>query len=434
LWVIQEILLAPDFRLQCGPYTIDKAYIRTFFQQLEQRLEITSRGYRDSFIGLESMHLLRERKVLRQNMGSSMAHSLVMDPRFTGEESHLIGDATRSILQLCSLYGKASCEDQRDKIFGLLGIASPCCSAAIEVDYSSTLSEVAQAVLLHHIHGHEEGDPSTLENSISLHQSLGITAIDYKLPTRSSSQMPPINERPRANPRITTLADVVDYGPLEYVSPPLDGSAQLKRCHIPDLSLELAGKLQRLMSANNSTWIDKRRLWSRITMHPDLSLPLDDSTDCEVVPPRFVPGRQPQRQDHADPDQSPILFRKLMIEYREALKQISLAKNKRLAFSKYGLAFLVPENVRTGDLTYRFRGRTDLIIVRPPKRKSGVYSPVARSIFNLWSIDPRDDYLASLIDFKLDLYTLQMMSMTSSFPPEQAADEDQNQIEATAGG
>jgi hypothetical protein len=429
LWIIQEILLAPDFRLQCGPNTIDKAYLRLLFQQLEGGFETIKA--REPFLGLQSMHLLSERKTSQQNMRNSMALSLIMDPRFAGEESHLTGHTRRSILQLCSIYGKAKCEDQRDKIFGLLGIASSCCSKDIRVDYSSTLPELAQAVLLHHIHEHQNGVLETLESSIDFHHSLAITPIDYRRPSRSPTQIPRVKGEPRAKKRIITPAELFDYGPLQYISPLLDGSVRLERCQIPPLRRELEWALKKLLSAEGSTWMDKKSLHSRITVHLDLVFPLDHATDCEVV---FASAISPESPDRDLLDAHPILFRKFMLECQAALAQscqILQSKNKRLAVCGSGLTLLVPENVRTGDLTCRIRGRNDLIIIRPSERYPCVGYPVARSVFNLWSVDPDGDFGGSLTEFKLNLYTLQMMSVTSSFHPEQAEERDQNQMEAT---
>jgi hypothetical protein len=380
---------------------------------------------------VQSLGPLSERDALLHNMGNSMAFSLILDPRFVGEEeSHLTGNVPRSIFQLCSIYGKARCEDQRDKIFGLLGITSSCCSRAIQVDYSAPLSELAQVVLLHHICDHQDGSLMTLESFIDFHHFLGIIPIDYKPPPRSLRQILPAKDGLKADQRIIASAELLNYGPLEYISTPLDGS-------VPTLPPELEWELQRLMSADDSTWIDKKSLRSRIAMHPDLILPLDHSTDCEVVLAHDVSKRQPRRQDDPTPDDPPILFRKLMLECQAVLAKVPQAKDKRLALCQSGLTFLVPENVRTGDQAYRIRGRNNLIIVRPSEQYPRICYPVARSVFTLWFgfnswvVDHGGDASLRSTKFKLDLYTLQMMSVTSSFPPEQAVDEDQNLRGAT---
>jgi hypothetical protein len=137
-----------------------------------------------------------------------MAFSLI---RFAGEESSLTGSARRSIYQLCSIYGRAECEDQRDKIFGLLGITSSCCSRAIQVDYSAPLSELAQAALLHHIYDHQDCSLKTLESSIVFHGYLGITPIDYKRLPISSSQILRV--------KVELRAELLYCESLEYISP-----------------------------------------------------------------------------------------------------------------------------------------------------------------------------------------------------------------------
>jgi hypothetical protein len=130
-------LLASDFCLQCGPITIDKVCIKAVFRSLESKIETLKHGRRESFIDAQSPGLLRERDELVLEMGDSMAFSLIS---FAGQRS-----GPRSIYELCSRYGGAECEDQRDKIFELFGIAHSCCSRAIQVDYSAPLSELAQS-------------------------------------------------------------------------------------------------------------------------------------------------------------------------------------------------------------------------------------------------------------------------------------------------
>jgi hypothetical protein len=377
------------------------------------------------------MLLVSERMTLVRQIGNSIALSLIMDPRFAGEESHLAGNAPRSIVQLCSIYGKAKCEDPRDRVFGLLGIASSCCSRAIQVDYSSTLPEVAQAVLLHHIYDHRDGTQSALENAIDFHQSLGITPIDYEPPPRSSSQILRIKGDPRADSRIITSLELVDYGPLKYISPALDGSVNLERCRIPALPARLERTLDTLLKRKVSALMDKKSLWSRITMDLDLVLPLDHSTNCKFLLPYQVPELPLRIKDSDIPDIDPILFRKLLLECQAALAPISQPNNQRLAFAESGSIFLVPENVRTGDLTYRVVNRNDLFIVRPRKLHSRSCYPVARSVFNLWTYRLDLGPPLGCAQLELDLYTLQMMSVTSSFHREQAEDEDQNIMEAT---
>lgn len=320
--MIQEILLAPDFRLQCGPNIIDKAYLRVLFQQIEKEEMLETISSCESFQAEQSWDicwpLFLERQTLQIKMKNSMALSLIMDPRFAGEESHLTGNATRSILQLCSIYRNAKCEDQRDKIFGLLGIASSCCSRAIQVDYSSTLPELAQAVLLHHIHEHQDGALEALEGYIDFHHSLAITPVDYKPPPRSPSHNPRVKGELRANPRIITSAKLVDCESLVYISPPLDGSVQLKSCQIPALPLTLHCGLWGILDTEGSTWMYRKSLGSRITMRLDLVFPLDHATDCEVVFESVTPKSPPETPYHDDPP----LFRILLLECQAALARI----------------------------------------------------------------------------------------------------------------
>jgi hypothetical protein len=169
------------------------------------------------------------------------------------------------------------------------------------------------------------------------------------------------------------------------------------------------------MSTAGSAWTNKKSLPSRITEASRSCLPLDHSTDCQVILSRTPPITLPQRQYTDSPETSPILFRKLMLECQAILAEIPEVKYKRFAVCESGLAFLVPENVRTDDRTYEIRGRTSLIIIRPSERDSRICYSVARSVFNLWYVGPDRNPSVSRAEFKLDLYTLRMMSGVSSF-------------------
>jgi hypothetical protein len=149
VWIIQEILLASDFCLQCGPVTIDKACIKAVFLYLESKIATLKNGRRESFIGAQSPGLLRERDDLVLEMGNSMAFSLIS---YAGHQS-----TPRSIYELCSM------------------------------------PELAQAVLLHYIEDHQGSYNMTLESSLIFHHFLGIKPIGSKQLPISSSQMLRVN-------------------------------------------------------------------------------------------------------------------------------------------------------------------------------------------------------------------------------------------------
>jgi hypothetical protein len=391
LWIIQEILLAPNFFLQCGPYLFNKTYLRILFQELHPRPETIGSGHLEPFYDQQSWQLVHERMGLLQTMRESMAFSLIMGRRFAGEDLELPGSmhrSSRSVFQLCSIYGTAKCEDQRDKIFGLLGIASPCCSDAIQVDYSAPLSQIAEAVLRHHIYEHQDGDqrgaPMALESSISFHRHLGITPMDYKPPLIYPSPTPLASwwwslQEQEADEHIFTTAELLDYGSLGYISPPLDGSVRLERCRI----LALPPRLGTWLQIMGTTLMAKKILRSMITIHLDLVLPLDHSTYSYFLFALANLNPPPRTQPTSNLNSGAILFRKSMLGYQAALAQMPQLNDRRLAFTQSGLSFLVPKNVRKGDVVCNIRGTNDLIIGRPTERDRLVFHLVARSVFNL---------------------------------------------------
>ena len=89
----------------------------------------------------------------------------------------------RPLMSLFEDYGNSICQDRRDKVYGLLSIASDCCKNAITVDYSSTWQKVYYNVLLHHsaVHrlhrtepGSWEGPDREMTNTRQFHLRFGI--------------------------------------------------------------------------------------------------------------------------------------------------------------------------------------------------------------------------------------------------------------------
>jgi hypothetical protein len=172
-------------------------------------------------------------------------------------------------------------------------------------------------------------------------------------------------------------------------------------------------------------------------MHLDLVLPLDHSTYSYFLFQPADPTPPPRTQLAINLNSGPILFHRFMLECRAALAQMPQLNNKRLAFTESGLSFLVPENVRIGDMVCNIRGTNDLIIGRPRKQlryncqfaEPTVCHSIACSVFNLWPLNPES--LHRRTEVKLDLYALQMMSVVSAFPNEEPEGDSQAESSST---
>lgn len=127
LWIIQELLEAQDIFVKFGKEDIPWNDLCYFFeQQYLQRNEI------------------------RKTIAARLCHEW-QDRQVDKSQNRRLGD---HLFDLCSRYAEAKCEDPRDKIFGLLGIAAECCREAVPVNYSLSKYEIYGLVIQHHCLDH----------------------------------------------------------------------------------------------------------------------------------------------------------------------------------------------------------------------------------------------------------------------------------------
>lgn len=79
----------------------------------------------------------------------------------------------RSSGTLSFKYGETSCQDLRDKIFGLHALALPCCVLATPVDYSVHSTAILGSALAHFLFHHSnKGSESSINDAIDFHRWL----------------------------------------------------------------------------------------------------------------------------------------------------------------------------------------------------------------------------------------------------------------------
>lgn len=128
LWIIQEIVLAARIHIHYGGFDISygsfsKAVL--LFARFESRISDTP-----------AVAICRARFVREMRRGQLEASS---------------------IFTLIRQHAAAQCQDSRDKIFGLLGMAKGCCKKEIVIDYSVDVLELCNRVWKHYLEKHFDG-------------------------------------------------------------------------------------------------------------------------------------------------------------------------------------------------------------------------------------------------------------------------------------
>jgi hypothetical protein len=151
LWIIQEYLLPRKLILQCGNHQCTGFRISWFMSMLGLTTEIP--GDNDASDWVERISISN---AIRNSAGARLIRQREPIRKQKNIEE---GKSTRgSLLRMFSMYKEAECEKQVDKIFGLAGLADTCCSVAVTIDYSSTLSKILAKVILHHLCVHADDE------------------------------------------------------------------------------------------------------------------------------------------------------------------------------------------------------------------------------------------------------------------------------------
>jgi hypothetical protein len=124
LWVIQEVILATDVQVQCGAYCVPWTSLKYLCHHLQ-----------------------------------SKSRALATSRMLVFAAGHP-GTRTMNLSYLCWMHSKAECENDLDKVFGLWALASECCQQAVPVDYSLTLEQVLQKLLVHDVATHGMSETS----------------------------------------------------------------------------------------------------------------------------------------------------------------------------------------------------------------------------------------------------------------------------------
>jgi hypothetical protein len=118
IWIIQEVVLARDLSIMCGPKTLEWDVLQNFLTESE-----------DYFYGLQ--------------LPESDAYRVVRAKAFFEDEPTRLSQGI-PISELIEDFGHHECSNVRDKVYGLLGLSSD----KIAIDYNKSVSEIITDVVL----------------------------------------------------------------------------------------------------------------------------------------------------------------------------------------------------------------------------------------------------------------------------------------------
>lgn len=182
VWIVQEIGLATDLQVVCGILSAPWEYLSTICAMLEDPL------IRDS--------LSPGQKRLLSSIPADFAKVRNVRRRGGGKESQL--------RDLCLTTHLAYCFDPRDKILGLLGLATDVRGSNLQADYAKTVFQVYEDVMLFECRKkgkHRLGALELLDFSVLLQNafSWAITTNKSALPTNDLKkllELPVLEGRP----------------------------------------------------------------------------------------------------------------------------------------------------------------------------------------------------------------------------------------------
>jgi hypothetical protein len=133
LWIIQEVVLASQLRIQCGTLSFDWEDLAMVFHHLgKSKTGSCAPRSRLSIVSSVPFRLEMQRRDQQMAVLENTNGNLI------------------PLLDLLDLFKDASCFDARDKIFGLKSLSSSCCRDAVQTDYSMEYEDVLDTLSAHH--------------------------------------------------------------------------------------------------------------------------------------------------------------------------------------------------------------------------------------------------------------------------------------------
>lgn len=409
LWIIQEVILAPEIWIQCG----FQASLRSSWRiQIQQNSD--------------------DRSATKRYLADEIASSL--PGKFFDDR---IDRATRGregepLLEICSKYGHAKCEDIRDKVYGLHNLADTCCRKAVLVDYSLPWYRICGKVLDHHMSRHGPKDTSYLINiSQEFHKKMEMVEYVPSLGKHSDANIRAIQE--------ATCIEAVGYfrGHISYICPLTTQGANNDGIQPPTFSNPLALQFKYISSLreeyhsqNPCVTTQTDLIWSaNESVSSALRARKASFSDYFVSPLTGLWRELGRRMSISLQDQQNATshFHQTLLDAQKAALDAGM-DNCLLALEESGLICFAPSDTQVGDLICQFISSDVLAIIREEPKEKGRYKIVGRAINFLASSSttPFDILGRSLfwaeeheerqVVFKLDIPTLQMLTRASATP------------------
>ena len=411
LWIIQEVILAPEIWIQCG-------FQASFWSgwKIEIRYTEDDRS--------------ADKRYLADEISGSLPGQFFNDRI----ERATKGRASSPLLELCSKYGDAKCEDIRDKVFGLHTLANTCCRDTVLVEYSLPWYQICGTVLHHHMREHTPKDPSYLINiSQEFHGKMRMSDV---VPPKRKELEPDAETVPES--RYGKLyIEAVGYfrGHISSISP-LSKSSTSEDTQLPIFSSSIVLQLRYIdslreeyQSQNPSVTSQTDLVWSSKESSSYALRPRKVSFGDYLVSPFMDLWKGFGRRMSISSQELDVTnhFRQVLLDAKNTVLGTP-SDNCSLALEESGLICFVPGDTQAGDLICQFIASDVLAIIREDPKIKGRYKVVGRAVNFLasFSTTPFDIFGRSLfwveehelrrVTFKLDIPTLQMMTRASATP------------------
>jgi hypothetical protein len=359
LWIIQEIVLGANLRLCFESNQMDCRIIHSVVYAAS-RIDL----YGD----------LKDDQTQDQIKHSPLA-KLLMHKKYTGTAWELA-----PLVELMHTFRHSGCTEPRDKVFGLLSLAEPCCREAISVDYAKSLPALCMEVLEHHFSCHDDVDFLLYGRTVQELLLKDQNDADAKL----TKQL--VEEVCSKNPKVfNVLGKAISV--VDYTTPSLDSLTPDYFQEILDekeelyLSTSLAGRIDQLSALRS-----KNGPTTEYVLNDLRDVQADTGTATSKTKPIdwFQPSLK-EEHETSNLDRVKILQSLVQIirDAEEKAKSTYTITKYKLFWTKSewctGHLALGPDTVQRGDLFCVIEGSGTDIIVRPDP--SGVkFDVIGRSV------------------------------------------------------
>jgi len=381
LWIIQELLLARDIYVYCGEDSCKWFRLWWFLQTVEKSSPALAHDWR---LG-EYSNLPSHQNIFAAICPSKSLLPFRIKDMKTPQTNWRVYHPGPPLMKLVQEYGDSECEDRRDKIFGLSGLAPVCCKEATPIDYSISWQELYQKswhhfyshILYLDLHHHYIRDPLT--NPILTYQILD-QRLQFETPIAISIiSLMRENLLHLSRERIFTASETISSycsirGSILSVDRPqieketstaTSGSSGFTNMNVAQLKYiewillnrsyrhlsitqeyDLVDSIKGERLALEDIWTDHHGIKHQEESHSRSTFSLPGIEELQAVPSRTMKE-----------------FDRIICEVKKAIPNCS-AERCSVALEKNGMVCIVPRQSQVGDLICEFASSNILVILR----------------------------------------------------------------------